>query len=410
MAASKQVYAHAALLLLSLLTVALFPWGAPCVAHAHVAPLPAIKTPPRGLTSFGQRMLGPTEATTLGSSVVMRTPIAGRPRASSWNTERIANSAFMNVPPVLLQGKHVLMPGRVFPAEKVAEKTAYFVRMEAALHSTGGLLQQANVNGPLSRSAPSSASLSSDSSSGSDGIAFTARVLYPVTMLLCSSPSLWEVALMKASLSVSSSIKQAVEEQASSARIMCEVTVEWMEVLGADPSRKTIGNGSGGLLVGLTVDCHGTSFMRGRFLDSDEFASSLLFLNTTNITAVLQNATGSSAVAVVCATLVPGTGDSFICNIACQGMIAMGCVLLGLIAACVIITLSAVCCPCYCVRTDWEKSALLWPVICKTPELREPTTASATSRSIDADDTGTMQPSPSTMPHRRNPSGEPLDA
>ncbi|KAK7194304.1 hypothetical protein NESM_000345400 [Novymonas esmeraldas] len=191
-----------------------------------------------------------------------------------------------------------------------------------------------------------------------ESLAITANVTYKALVLLTGAPSSWSTTLNAASNTVSANTVQAVEVLSNSRREVCTPTVDSMSVLPADPSFKKIGDGNGGLLVFMSMNCGSTTAMTGRFLDTEEYISMLLTLDTVNITSTFQSTSGSTqTVAVGTTATASATVNAFTCNNTCKGMIAMACVIAGLSAICVTITLIAICCPCCCVRVDREHTA-----------------------------------------------------
>ncbi|KAG5504791.1 hypothetical protein GH5_05418 [Leishmania sp. Ghana 2012 LV757] len=413
-----RLYARAGLLLLllSLLAETLFPLGAPGVAPVYAAPSLAMEVPPRGSTLFRQRLPSHTKTTPIVSSVMVKALAVGLSSSTGSNAREVINGTSMEVTPMLFKHKYALMPGIVVSPAEAAGKTNdnLFLRTEAALNNVGKPLQLEDVRKLLSKSVQPVTSLSEGANSkNSNQTELVGGVTYYVTLLFCGSPSSWSTALTTNRSSISSTIMHSVEAQTSSVRIVCTASVDFLLVLLADPSFKTIGDGSGGLLVGLTVNCSRTDFMRGRFLNEDEFASSLLLLNTTNITAALQNASGTVAVAVLCQTLVRSTGDLFVCDGACKGMIAMGCVLAVLITICIAATLISICCLWHFVRTGGENATLqpvlVGPLGCKTADTRALTTSDTTVRSMEVSNHVSLEPSPSTVPYGGDSRSEHFD-
>ncbi|KAG5478889.1 hypothetical protein CUR178_05475 [Leishmania enriettii] len=403
-----RLYARAGLLLLllSLLAETLFPLGAPGVVPVYAAPSLAMEVPPRGSTFFRQRLPSHTKTTPIGSSVVVKVPAVGLSSSAGSNARVVINNTSMGVTPMLFKHKYPLTPGIVVSPAEAAGKTndGLFLRTEAALNNIGKPLQLEDARKLSCKSVQSVTLLSKGANSNnSNQTELTGTATYYVTLLFCGSPQSWSTALTTNHSSILSAIIHTVEEQTSSARIGCAASVDFLFVLRQDSSFKIIGDGSGGLLVDLTVNCSGTDFMRGRLLTGDEFASSLLLLNTTNITTALQKASGTAAVAVLCATLARTTGDLLFCDGACKGAIAMGCVSAVLIAICTAVTLISTCYLWHFVRKDGENATLQSVLVklmgCKTPDTRASATSDTTARSIEVSSHNSQWNSPSTVPY-----------
>lgn len=195
-----------------------------------------------------------------------------------------------------------------------------------------------------------------DSSSGTS-LSITGNVTYGVDMLLTGTPATWTQVMKSDSANIESKLTETVNTLTSSRRIVCDATVISTSVVAADPSFKSIGDGSGGLYVILSSNCGATSAMTGRFLFNDEYASVLLTADMTSVTAEYQSASGSSETIAMETTVAALTSSSaFVCDTVCKGMIGMGIAIAALSVICVVVTLIAICCPFCCLRVQRQKS------------------------------------------------------
>lgn len=175
-------------------------------------------------------------------------------------------------------------------------------------------------------------------------------VEYDVVVMFSGAPASWTTVLASDRSTVSSNIVAAVQALLDSSKEQNAVTVSDMYVLAADSDKKSMGSGAGGMIARLSVVCYGTSAMTGRYLSTSEYASVLLTLDTTTLTATFQAASGSSATVVVEETTSVAALDvNTKCDSACKGMIAMTAVVVALSALCAVIAIIAIVCPCCCI-------------------------------------------------------------
>ncbi|TPP50257.1 hypothetical protein CGC21_17200 [Leishmania donovani] len=329
------------------------------ITHVYAAPSPAMEVAPSGSTFSWQKMRNIMVTAAIAENVMTKTLPQNLPSTAVAGVVVTTSTSSLAASAMPLNDKHVLVPGISVSPEEVAAKVngASFPQTDASVSSVGSQPPLEDANELLRNYAqPMTALYNSVSAPGTEEIYFIENVTYKVRILFSGPSARWSISLSKSRDNVSVTIVQAIEVFSNSRRMICTPTVDSMRVMEKDPELKQIGDGHGGLIVDITVNCGGTNFMIGRFLDSSEYASTLDFLNTTNITAAFQSSSRSSSRVDVYTTMVRGGENTFICDRVCKGMIAMGCLIVGLCAVCVAITLVAICCPCYCVRADWGNS------------------------------------------------------
>ncbi|KPA83964.1 hypothetical protein ABB37_02111 [Leptomonas pyrrhocoris] len=191
--------------------------------------------------------------------------------------------------------------------------------------------------------------------SSSSGYEVVDSVQYDVLVLFSGPPPAWTTALEANRHRVSADVAAAVQALMDSSKLRNDVEVRGMHVLAEDASTKSMGSGAGGLLVRLNVVSSATTAMTSRHLSTTEYASVLLLLDTTTLSATFRALSGSTATVVVEETTsVAATGVSDECDASCKGMIVMTAVVVALVAIVVVLTLIAICCPCCCVRSPRE--------------------------------------------------------
>ena len=189
----------------------------------------------------------------------------------------------------------------------------------------------------------------------SAGYAVVSSVEYDVVVLFSGEPPAWSTALTSSRSAVSGSIVSAVQALMNSSKLLNEVTVSDTTVLAADANKKTMGSGAGGLVARLHIVSSATTAMTGRYLSTSEYASVLLMLDTTSLSAIFQASSGStSTVAVEETTSEAALGVKDRCDSSCKGMIGMTAAVVFLALLCVVLTAVAIACPCGSLRSPRE--------------------------------------------------------
>ncbi|KAL0505524.1 LOW QUALITY PROTEIN: hypothetical protein Q4I30_004086 [Leishmania utingensis] len=365
----KRFYSRTALLLLLLspLTIIFFPSSPPGVTYAYTVQPPAMETPPSGSMLFPE-MLNLMATTPTKNNATVKVLSPNLPSKQHSDAEVNTGITSAEVSAMLLKYPHLVLPdGLTSTAVATKMDSAYSFNRKTTVRRFGSQPPLGDGRELRPRSMQLITALFHNTGAGEAGAdIFIANATYMVQLLLSGEPAKWTISLSTSSSVILSLIVQAIAVLTSSRTKLCTPMVDSMVVLQADPQRKVIGDGNGGLLVDVSVNCGVTSVMTSRLLDIVEYNSMLLFLNTTNITLAFQNSSRSLSTVEVTATAVRTTGNAAICDKACQAMIAMACVLVTLIAISVTITLTAVCCPCFCLHV-YDGNSAKKSTTCESP-------------------------------------------
>ncbi|AIN98549.1 hypothetical protein LPMP_230990 [Leishmania panamensis] len=366
----KRFYSRTALLLLLLspLTIIFFPSSPPGVTYAYTVQPPAMETPPSGSMLFWTEMLNLMATTPTKNNATVKVLSPNLPSKQHSDAEVNTGITSAEVSAMLLKYPHLVLPdGLTSTAVATKMDSAYSFNRKTTVRRFGSQPPLGNGRELRPRSMQLITALFHNTGAGEAGAdIFIANATYMVQLLLSGEPAKWTISLSTSSSVILSLIVQAIAVLTSSRTKVCTPMVDSMVVLQADPQRKVIGDGNGGLLVDVSVNCGVTSVMTSRLLDIVEYNSMLLFLNTANITLAFQNSSRSLSTVEVTATAIRTTGNAAICDKACQGMIAMACVLVTLIAISVTITLTAVCCPCFCLHV-YDGNSAKKSTTCESP-------------------------------------------
>ncbi|CAJ1008706.1 hypothetical protein Q4I28_004019 [Leishmania naiffi] len=366
----KRFYSRTALLLLLLspLTIILFPSSPPGVTYAYTVQPPAMETPPSGSMLFWPEMLSLMATTPTKNNATVKVLSPNLPGKQHSDAEVTTGITSAEVPAMLLKYPHLVLPdGLISTAVATKMDSTYSLNRKTTVRRFGSQSPLGDGRELRPRSMQLTTALFHNTGTGEAGTdIFIANATYMAQLLLSGEPAEWSISLSTSRSVILSLIVQAIAVLTSSRTKVCTPRVDSMVVLQADPYRKVIGDGNGGLLVEVSVNCGVTSLMTSRLLDREEYNSMLLFLNATNITLAFQNSSRSSSAIEVVATAIRTAGNAAICDKACQGMIALACVLVALIAIWVTITLTAVCCPCFCLHVYYGNSAKKFTT-CESP-------------------------------------------
>jgi hypothetical protein len=280
---------------------------------------------------------------------------------------------------------------------------ASFPKLTAAITGIDGVQDIADLI-PASLSVTTPLYADPNAADSASDCTMMSSVNYDVVLLFSGAPSVWVKVLSSSCRRVSADIVAAVQSLMNSSQLVNNVTVGSMDVLAADSDKKTMGSGAGGLLVRLHIVSSGTAAMRGRYLSTMEYASSLLLLNTTALSATFQAFSSSSATVVVEeATSAAALGARDKCDNSCKYMIAMAAVVGFLAAVCVVTTVVTIVCPCACLRVRRE------PLLeSQKGEKEFKVETEVEVISVDGDDQPMESHLPNTIPHLRRQNTEPI--